>query len=187
MPQHGMMWRHVIINTKCTWLHGDERGFRSRWHRIHSSGDYRNPPPLGEHLDLHRYHEKRSGDEVHIPYKLRPVIGQEILAYLRGEHYRLLALAVTKIHSHFLVELANDLRTVKRIVGEAKRKSSRAVKNEIPGSVWSAGGTYKLIETRGHLDRANSYVLYDQGAGAWTWSVNDAGDDGQYGRKRTPE
>jgi len=182
-----MMWRHVIINTKCTWLHGDERGFRSRGHRIHSSGDYRNPPPPGEHEDLHRFHEKRSGDEVHIPYKLRPIIGREILAFLRAEQHRLLALAVTKIHAHFLVELAIDLRAVKWTVGQAKRKSSRAVKSEMPGSVWSAGGTYKPIEARDHLDHAYSYVLYDQGAGAWSWSFQDRGDEAEFGRKRKPK
>jgi hypothetical protein len=49
MAQPGMLWRHVIINTFCTWLHSDERGFRSRKHRIHSSGDYRRRPPKGEH------------------------------------------------------------------------------------------------------------------------------------------
>jgi hypothetical protein len=46
------MWRHVIISTRRSWLHGDAREFRSRRHRIHSLGDYRNIPPAGEHAGL---------------------------------------------------------------------------------------------------------------------------------------
>ena len=49
MPAEGMLWRHVICHAKNTWLHGDERGFRDRDHRAHSSGDYYNPPPKDEH------------------------------------------------------------------------------------------------------------------------------------------
>jgi hypothetical protein len=43
----GNKWRHVIIKTRSSWLHGDERGFRDRGHRIHSSGDYKHGPPKG--------------------------------------------------------------------------------------------------------------------------------------------
>src|SRR5205814_7189946 len=60
MPRPGMMWRHVVISTRRSWLHGDRRGFRSRGHRIHSSGDYRDPPPQGEHEGLLGYHETRA-------------------------------------------------------------------------------------------------------------------------------
>ena len=58
-------------------------------------------------------------------------------------------------------------------VGEAKRAASRAVKHWLPGSVWAAGGEFVMCETRGHLENAVGYVLYDQGPGAWTWSFRD--------------
>ena len=186
MPRPGMLWRHVIINTLRTWLHGDARGFRSRKHRIHSSGDYRNPPPPGKHAGLFRYHEQRSGEEVTIPEHLRKPIGMAIVAYLVVQGYRVLSVAVSKVHAHFVVELPADHPTVKRIVGEAKRQSSRAAKAELPGHVWAEGGTYKPVETRGHLEAAYEYVLYDQGRDAWTWSYRDRSDEGCFGRKRPP-
>src|SRR5262249_17500638 len=51
MPAEGKLWRHVIISTLNSWLPGDPRGFRAVNHKIHSSGDYKNPPP-GEHAGL---------------------------------------------------------------------------------------------------------------------------------------
>src|SRR5205814_1318626 len=133
MPKRGMSWRHVIINTKNTWLHGDERGFRSRKHRIHSSGDYRNPPPKGEHRALHEYQLERAGEEVTIPQELRARIGQALLTYLRNQNHCVLALAVAKVHAHAVVELPTARSTVKRIIGEAKRGASRAVTSELSG------------------------------------------------------
>ena len=48
-----------LIHGICTyygqWVPGDERGWRSRGHKRHSSGDYRQPPPPGEHAELRRY------------------------------------------------------------------------------------------------------------------------------------
>lgn len=88
MPAPGMRWRHLILNTRCTWLHGDERGFRSRGHRIHSSGDYKDPPPPDEHEGLRRYHQTRSGEPVIIPAVARALAGPAFVARLRKEAVR---------------------------------------------------------------------------------------------------
>ena len=184
MTQPGMLWRHVVINAHGTWLHGDERGFRSRHHRIHSSGDYRNPPPKGEHAALHRYQSKRCRSEVTIPRDLRPTIGRAIIDYLRSENYRVLCVAIGKVHGHTVVELPIDLRRVKQIVGEAKRFSSCAVTSSIPGALWSANGEFVPVENADHLKAAYEYDLYKQGPGAWTWSWRDRSREGMFGRKR---
>src|SRR4051812_33366055 len=76
-----LIWRHIVISARCTWLHGDSRGFPNRHHRIHSSGDYKNPPPQGEHSGLYRYHKNRSEPEVHIPFECRALIGRAIIEY----------------------------------------------------------------------------------------------------------
>jgi REP element-mobilizing transposase RayT len=186
MPDAGMLWRHVVINTFGTWLHGDGRGFRSRMHRIHSSGDYRHRPREGEHGGLHTHHDRVSGDEVTIERGLRKVIGQTLLSSLFDRHYRVLTIAVGKVHSHALVELPEPLSTVKAIIGEAKRASSRAVKTQLPGSIWAAGGTFLIVKNDPHLRKANDYILYDQGPGAWTWSFRDRSWEGQFARKRAP-
>lgn len=185
MPTLGKKWRHVIINTRYSWLHGDERGFRSRGHRIHSSGDYRHRPPKGEHEGLQGYRiGKARGAEVHLANDLRPIIARALIDYLHGCEHHLLALAVTKVHAHLLVELPDNILKVKAIVGEAKRVASRAVKQQLPGSIWAAGGTYKPIKSTDHQRSAYSYILYDQGPGAWTWSFLDEKSAGRFRRKR---
>jgi hypothetical protein len=72
-----MRWRMITISTKRSWLPGDQRGFRNRQHRIHSSGDYKNPPPRWEHEGLRRYNEKRC-DIVELPddvAKIKRIVG----------------------------------------------------------------------------------------------------------------
>jgi hypothetical protein len=99
MPRPGHRWRHVIINTKNTWLHGDERGFRSRNPHIRSSGDYKHQPRPEEYRKLREYFERVAGAEVHFEHYVRAIIGRAIAGYLRGQGYRLLAVAVGKVHT----------------------------------------------------------------------------------------
>ena len=186
MTDPNMVWRHFVISTLGTWLHGDERGFRSRKHRIHSSGDYRNPPPPDEHAGLHVYQDKRSRPEVALERELRRIVGRAILDYVLDHHYRILALAIGKVHAHGLAELPETLSTVKAIIGEAKRRSSRAIRNQIPGNVWAAGGTFKIVKDDEHLLRGNDCILYEQGREAWTWSFKDRSREGEFGRVRPP-
>ena len=184
MPSAGKKWRHVIINSKCSWLHGDPRGFRHRGHRLHSSGDYKNPPPPGEHLKLFGYQVGKSKPEIHFARELRRIVGKALKEDLDAKGHRVLAVAVGKVHTHFLVELPDNILKIRAIVGDAKRRSSRAVKEYLPGSVWAALGTYKPVKSRAHQKRAYNYILYDQGPGAWTWSFKDASDDGKFRRTR---
>jgi hypothetical protein len=186
MPLYGCRWRHFIINTQCTWLHGDVRGFRDRDGRVESSGDYRRRPPEDEHEGLRKYFQERSGREVQIPRDVRATVGRALVEFFRAAEHRLLGLAVGKVHAHGVVELPDHLARVKWIIGQAKRKSSRSVKDVLPGSVWAAGGTYKAVDDRGHLLNAYEYVLYEQGPEAWTWSFRDKTDEGMFGRQRPP-
>ncbi len=179
-----MRWRHVVINTAGTWLHGDARGFRSRGHRIHSSGDYRHRPPVGEHSRLHEYQIRISRPEVSIAGDLRPIVGNAMLDACDQKHLRVLAIAVGKVHSHTVIELPESLRTTKAIVGDIKRFSSRKVRRQIPGTVWAAGGTFKFINDDQHLQAAVKYIAFDQGSDAWTSTIWDNCRDGMFGRKR---
>lgn len=184
MATAGKRWRHVILSTRCSWLHGDPRGFRSRDHRIHSSGDYKNPPPQGEHAGLLRYQQSRAGREVHLPIECRPLIGRTIVEYLNRERHRVLAVAIAKVHVHLLVELPDHMALVRQIAGHAKRHSSRAIKSVLPGNVWGEGGKFKPVRDLEHQRAAFDYILYEQGPEAWTWSYRDGSLDGVFGRKR---
>ena len=42
-------WFHCTTHTYGAWLYGDPRGFRTRHHREHVEGDYKNPPPKGKY------------------------------------------------------------------------------------------------------------------------------------------
>ena len=132
MPRPGYRWRLVTFSTKGSWLPGDPRGWRSRGHKRHSSGDYKHPPPAGEHAGLYNYCRKRSGGEIELPAALRGAVGQAILAYLREAGIRVLAVAVSARHAHLLAELPDTMPLMRVIIGHAKWKSSRAIKAQRP-------------------------------------------------------
>jgi hypothetical protein len=46
-PEMEGSWIHFVETVYGAWLYGDARGFRTRHHREHVEGDYKNPPPAG--------------------------------------------------------------------------------------------------------------------------------------------
>jgi len=177
-----LIWRHVICNTLCSWLPGDPRGFRNRQHRIHSSGDYKTPPPAGEHAGLYNHNANRSGDRIDIPDDLRQRIGESFTDYLQSQGYVVSIASVSQTHLHALVPLPLDRRQTKRIVGDAKRVASRSVKSEMPGRVWSEGGTYKPVRNVGHYNAAYEYIRARQEEGAYVLVLQgpDSYDDSNH-------
>ena len=179
---HVLLWRHVMVSTRCTWLHGDRRGFRNRKHRIHSSGDYKNPPPASEHEGLREYHRARSGTPRLIGPHLREVVARAFLSRLLKEKFLVLAVAVSERHVHALVLLPDDRALIREIIGRCKRAACEAVKHEMTGALWADGGEFKQVRDRAHQLNVYKYILVDQGPGAWTWSYRDEG-----GLPRFPE
>lgn len=181
MPRPGRRWRHLILSTYATWLPGDERGFRDHGHRVHSGGDYKNPPPPGEHAGLARYVRGRAHDPAYLPRDAWAVAGAAIVrTLLDGEHLAL-ALAVSTTHVHALAELPDDVGEVKKIAGWCKWAATRAVRDAFPAEhakrLWAQGLTYKPVDTREHQLRVYPYILYRQGADAWTWSFREGERD----------
>lgn len=176
MPRPGYCWWHIILTTHGAWLHGEPRGFRSRGHRIHSSGDYKNRPPKGEHEGLYRFHVKRSRHAVLIPKRLYEVVGQRIVDKAEEQGYRLLVLSVAVTHVHALVELPDDYKLAKRVAGSWKQASSHAVRQTLPGRVWAEGGVPIDVRSRPHQTHLYQYIL-DHAAreGAWVWQWRNEG------------
>jgi len=168
-----MRWRLITINTKNSWHHGSPRGFRSRKHRIHSSGDYRNPPPVGEHVGLYIDRLLHCDQKVVLEREIRVMVGDALVQWFKAHGYRVLAISVSSDHAHILIELIDDPSIIKRVIGEAKRVSSRAVKTQLPGSVWSAGCDYEPVDDADRLRDGVNYVLLKQGRDSWTWSHRD--------------
>jgi hypothetical protein len=173
MPTPGCWWWHIILSTHSSWLPGDPRGFRSRHHRIHSSGDYRQPPPQGEHAGLHRYHKVRSEATKAIPPACRPVVGQTFLKKLSADDVSCLAVAVAAFHAHLLIEMTDDEAVVKRYAGKLKQHVSHAVGDALPGRLWASGCKQVRIRDQAHQRRVYHYILRHEAEGAWTWSFRD--------------
>jgi REP element-mobilizing transposase RayT len=173
MPSPGKRWRHLIVNTHCSWLHGDERGFRSRGHRIHSSGDYKNTSPQSEHAGLRRYHNDRSAAPAILPRTVFKIVGEAFVQSLQKGGHRVSAVSVNPTHAHALVELPDSVAVVKRVCGWCKYFGTRAIREVAPAfrdrEIWSGGETYEPVDNPSHLRAAHNYILTKQGSDAWTW------------------
>jgi hypothetical protein len=165
-----MHWQHVMLGTRCSWLHGDRRGFRDRDHRTHSTGDYKNPPPEDEHAGLRRYYEKRSGDPVDFDLDVRVEVCLQFVLKMQSLGFRIIACSVGKRHLHALVELASDYHERRKIVGKCKQKASHAVREMLPGNIWAEGGEFKKIEDSRHLNNTFDYIRTKQEPGTIVWS-----------------
>src|SRR5436190_1901454 len=69
-------WFHITTHTYAAWLPGDPRGFRTRHHREHVEGDYKNPPPPGKYADrLARSKKLLTQEPVKLAPEWRPMVG----------------------------------------------------------------------------------------------------------------
>ena len=100
------------------WLPGDDRGFRSRGHRLHSSGDYKNPPK--EDTLGYENTTRIAQDLIVIPEHFAERIGRAIVGKLMNLDLRVVVISVSGQHVHFLAELPIDIRTTKQLVGQVK-------------------------------------------------------------------
>ena len=169
----GRRWWHAMVGTYASWLPGDERGFRNRGHRIHSSGDYKNPPPPDEHKGLRDYNEGRAGATVEIPPEERKRLATIIARLLIEAGYLVAVVSVSAHHVHILAELPVDLAEFKKLIGWLKTKSSRAMKDVLPGRMWSRGEKHILVKDGRHYDCEFDYIRNRQGPGARAWSERE--------------
>jgi hypothetical protein len=163
-------WQHVILGTRCSWLHGDRRGFRDRGHRTHSSGDYKNPPPESEHAGMRRYYLQRSGEPVDFDLDVRVQVCREFVKKMLALGFRIIACSVGERHLHALIELVSEYHEKRKVVGKCKQKASHAVRLLLPGNIWSEGGEFKKIKDVRHLENAYNYIRTRQEAGTIVWS-----------------
>lgn len=163
-------WFHFWFSTFGTWLRGDRRGFRDHDHRIHSSGDYHNPPPAEEHAGLRRWTlEHLHKDPVRLTVPQRSKALDRLIASLQSQDVELLALAVSADHVHGLGRFPDD--QARAIIGNAKRSSSHALRAEIPGTLWAKKCALKPIRSASQQRATFDYIVKhaDQGASIWTF------------------
>src|ERR1019366_3984592 len=112
--------------------------------------------------------KKISGDPVIIPEELREKIGMVIRKEMTRLSHHILVISVAAMHCHFLVELPDDLKEIRRIVGERKRKASMALRTKLPGRVWAHDGKYKGVDSVEHQRNTYGYILKQNDG--WLWS-----------------
>ncbi len=151
-------------------MHGDERGFRSRRHRLHSSGDYKDPPPPGEDAGLHRYHADGAGVPVNLSLDARVIICEALVLKWQALGYRIIVCSVGERHLQSVVKGPHEYAAFIKEVGRPKQAASHTVRHLLPGTVWAANGGFKPIRGRGHCRNSYKYVRTRQERGTVVWS-----------------
>ncbi len=160
-------WVHVMTSTRGHWLPGDSRGFRSRAHRIHSSGDYRTPPPPGEHEGLHKHARNLAERAIRLTPAQIETAGTAIASKLARMDVRLAALAIDAVHLHVLMHTGNT--DAVRLLGRAKQAASHALRAEIPGRIWGRSSHVVRIRSQTHGKQVKRYILDHAEHGAWVF------------------
>src|SRR5947207_7094643 len=94
---------HCTEHTYGSWLRGDARGWRSRHHREHVNGDYKNPPAPGKYNSLYEYSKSlMNRDPVTLEFELRQFICDAIAEKLLMDGIEVLAISVDGKHVHVL-------------------------------------------------------------------------------------
>ncbi|MEM9415833.1 MAG: hypothetical protein AAGA29_10200 [Planctomycetota bacterium] len=173
MPIPGKRWYHVTFSTYNSWLPGDPRGFRSRGHKLHSSGDHRNPPPKGEHAGLHQHAKAISGTPITLALALRPTAGRAMIRNMEQHGHRPVVVAVGGQHVHLLAELPQSSAEAKTAVGNAKLAASMKLKDALPGRVWAKGCNLKPIRDEQHQRNTFAYIERHRAEEAWVWTFRE--------------
>jgi Transposase IS200 like len=167
------MWFHFWFSTYGTWIRGDERGFRDHDHRIHSSGDYRDPPPHAEHQGLRRWVRQHMHKEpVRLDMTLRRVVCGRLVCLFQEKQIELLVIAVASDHVHGLGRFPET--NVRTLIGHAKKYSSHAIRGTIPGAVWARKCALKAIKSRDQQRATFEYIVGHRVEGACVWTFRDS-------------
>ena len=158
---------HIQWGTYGSWLPGDPRGFRTKGHRVHVDGDYRNPPPKGKYDRLYEYaRSQMSKEAVIVPRELRAVVGQACLERFQTEDIYVHRLSVGGQHVHVAIDCLPD--GIKQMIGRVKKVSSHRIRDTIPGKVWSHGCNVVPVQDEQHWRNVLRYIL-DHARNSWVY------------------
>jgi hypothetical protein len=163
-------WFHCTTHTYGAWLYGDPRGFRTRHHREHVEGDYKNPPPKGTYDWQHQRSKKLLKQApVALSREWRPVVGAALVEMLLRLEAQLLCLSMGGQHCHLLAKMPPG-PAPKEWIGRAKKHSHfLANEREWAGKLWAVGSKVIPVRDRGHQLNVFNYILDHAREGAWIW------------------
>ncbi len=166
-------WYHVSGSTCGTWLPGDARGWRARWHREHVDGDHRNPPPPGTYEDRHeRARRLAKSPPIYLDRHQRKVAVEAIVEQLAEIEIEVLVVSVDSMHYHILARFEDH--QVRGPVGRAKKNASFALREGgLAGTVWAKKCHALPIADRSHQVNAYNYIRDHITKGACVWTFRD--------------
>jgi hypothetical protein len=163
---HWRAWVHLTTATLGHWLPGDERGFRSRRHRVHSSSNQHNPPPPQEHAGLRSHASELSHGTVHLTRIQRRIAVEAMADKLERIGAKPRVIACDAVHCHALICWIAD---AKLIFGRAKQAASYALRDEVPGKVWGRSSHPVRIEDEEQYWTVIRYIKAHSEQGAFVW------------------
>jgi len=164
------VWAHIITTLRGWWLPGDRRGFRSRGHRLHSSGDYVDLPPPSEHSRLRAHHQTLTERVPPLSKDERRVVVDAFLEKFEDLGCEVAAVCCAPIHAHALV-MAGDLDGL-CLLGRAKQLASHRLKGR-SGRLWARGGGVDRARSSQHFDTIVRYIVRHKREGACVWVAPD--------------
>ncbi len=164
-------WFHIVISAYGSWLYGDPRGFRTRHHREHVEGDYKNPPPPGTHdWELRRSKKLLKQPPVVIAPKLRRIIGEAVRNRLTELGAEVLTIAAGGQHCHIQAKM--DPQYPREWAGLAKKHAWFIARDHgWIGKLWAMRSKATPINDREHQENVYHYILDHVHEGAWVWSA----------------
>ncbi len=162
-------WHHLILTTYGAWLYGDDRGFRTRHHREHVDGDYKQPPPP----EMYAHRRQRSQESLkHAPVVMPPlwraVIGDALRQRLEQLGAFVLCVSVSGQHAHILAKMPSG--TARVWSGLAKAHAWHVARSQgWLEKLWARRGKAKPICSRQHQLNVYHYILAHAQDGAWVW------------------
>jgi hypothetical protein len=158
---------HGIIHYFGQWISGDERGFRSTHHKIHSSGDYKHPPPRHEHEGLRLWVKSHLSQKpvVLAPQEFPLLAGAFIFKLIKeGSSVRCLSCGPT--HMHVLYD--SQAADAKDEIGRAKQYASLKLETR-PGRIFAKDCDVEEV-TLEHARQLWKYILaHERKEGAYIW------------------
>lgn len=164
-PMLWSAWVHGMFSTRGHWLPGDPRGFRDHDHRVHSNGDYRHPPPPGEHEGLLKHALTLLQTNVRLPAPQRGTIALALAGKLLELDAPPRILCVDAVHGHVLFRAAS--RDAETLLGRAKQLASHRVREVLPGRIWGQHSHCVRIREESHYRSVVDYIARHPGAFIW--------------------
>jgi hypothetical protein len=153
-------WYHCTLHTYGTWLRGDPRGWRSRHHREHVAGDYKNPPSKGKYDALFAYSKSlMKRDPVRIERELREFVLDALIDKLLEHQIPVAIGSLDGIHGHLLMQCRDH--QPRHWLGLAKKNASHLVRqlNPLePGGLWGKGSHPEPVADEAHYHNTFDYI-----------------------------